>query len=131
MPVVGCLFVFLFASSSQLSGDDRFVRGDVDGGGSLNIADGVQILRVLFQGAGSEVACSDAADIDNNGQIQIGDAVWLLNYLFARGRAPAPPFPGCGTDTLVDDLACEAYVPCRPQFFGIDLSSVPNSPTVW
>ena len=91
----------------------RFIRGDVNASGEINIADGIVTLGFLFCLGCGEPPCQDAADTDDNGQINITDSVRVLNWLFLGG--PAPPAPGplaCGTDPTADDLAPCVYRPC-------------------
>ena len=74
----------------------KFIRGDFNGDGSLNITDAVATLALLFS-AGPQPPCRSAADADNNGKIELTDAVLTLEFLFSKGPAPPTPFPGCGT----------------------------------
>ncbi len=89
----------------------KFVRGDADVNGTLQLTDAVRILNVLFLGTGV-ILCDDAADSDDNGTIQLTDAVRILNVLFlGTGVIPAPGV--CGTDpTDTDALGCTSYPPC-------------------
>jgi len=90
----------------------RFVRGDVNGSGEINIADGIGFLYCIFW-LGCEPTCYDAADTDDNGQYNITDGVRILNWLFLGG--PAPPYPGplaCGTDPSPDDLPTCRFPSC-------------------
>jgi hypothetical protein len=91
----------------------RFVRGDVDANGAINLADAIRTLNYLFLGS-SEPECLDAADFDDSGGANptISDAIGLLNWLFLGGRDPARPTPStavyaagdCGVDPTDDDL---------------------------
>ncbi|MCZ6794563.1 MAG: hypothetical protein O7J95_13220 [Planctomycetota bacterium] len=90
----------------------RFVRGDADSDGTINLTDGIVILNFLFLGAESP-ACMDAADADDDGgeRPQITDAIVLFTWLFLGGVAPSPPSPAtaaygagdCGVDPTADD----------------------------
>lgn len=103
----------LSAASGGSPGSDgrvaQFVRGDVDGRGSANIADAVAILEYLFRG-GAVPACLDAADVDDNGRIMINDPIYLLGFLFLGGAPVPPPFPDAGVDPTDDALPCAAGV---------------------
>lgn len=90
-----------------------FKRGDADGGGALNLTDGIFILNFLFLG-GSEPPCLDAADTDDNGNLNISDAVALFNFLFLGGAEPLAPGPReCGPDaTPEDDVDCAEFLAC-------------------
>ena len=83
----------------------RFVRGDVNRSGKINIADPIYILAYLFSG-GPPPPCMDAADLNDDGKIQINDPIYLLGWLFAHGPEPAPPFPEEDFDPTPDDLPC-------------------------
>jgi PKD repeat protein len=84
-----------------------FLRGDTDGGGTINIADAVFVLQHLFA-RGRPPACMDSADVDDNGRVNIADAISILSYLFSGSSSPAYPFPEKGLDGTPDSLA-----PCR------------------
>jgi hypothetical protein len=93
----------------------RFVRGDPNGQGTVDLADAVTILMHLF--GGGRLDCNDAADVNDDGAVDIADAIWLLDYLFG-GRLPlfpprgVPP-DGCGRDPTPDTLGCDGYDPCE------------------
>ena len=99
--------------------DVAFVRGDVDGNHSVNLADAIQILRLLFAGDRGAVDCGDAADVNDDGRLDLSDAIELLSYVFARGPSPTDPFPLCGTDLSTDDLGCTKYDLCSRAFYGV------------
>jgi hypothetical protein len=95
----------------------RFVRGDADASGSINLTDGIVVLNFLFSG-GPAPKCLDAGDTDDTGRpLAITDAIRIFNWLFTGGAAPLPPSPTpgqttylaatCGTDpTPNDGLDC-------------------------
>jgi len=83
----------------------RFRRGDVDGSGSLELTDAVEILGYLFQGTANP-ACLDAADTNDDGQINVADAIHELTYLFLGGPALPAPGDACGVDPTVDTIPC-------------------------
>jgi PKD repeat protein len=92
----------------------RFVRGDADSDGTINLTDAVRVLNFLFTG-GAPPACADAADADDSGTLSITDAIRILGWLFSGGPAPMPPSPStanyvmadCGGDPTADPLACD------------------------
>ncbi len=88
---------------------ERFVRGDADGNGVIDISDAVNVIDFLF-GDVFETTCRDALDATDNGSVTVADAVRILDYLFD----PSPPdttiprpFPLPGADRTVDSLLCE------------------------
>jgi hypothetical protein len=96
-----------------VTGGARFLRGDSNADGEIDISDGVFVLIYLFLGGGSSPPCSRSADPDSTGTIEISDAIYILNFLFLDGPPPKAPFPECGSDPGGGELTCEAYPPCH------------------
>ena len=96
--------------SASLSAQDatRFVRGDVNTDGSVDISDGVSTLLFLF-GGGEAPSCRDAADSNDTATIDVSDAIYLFNYLFKAGPPPPAPFTTCGV-TPDSMLPCDNSV---------------------
>lgn len=88
-----------------------FVRGDVDGDGSRKLTDPIYLLNFLFL-SGSWPDCEKAADADDTGNVDVTDAIYLLSFLFLGGPEPPPPFPDCGLDPTIDELACASFDAC-------------------
>lgn len=88
--------------------DPEFVRGDVDTGGSVNIADAIALLAGLF--SSGPIDCERAADTNSDGGLNISDAVFLLGFLFSSGPSPLAPFPNCGAVPGV--LSCSSFAAC-------------------
>ena len=82
-----------------------FLRGDVNGDSTVNVADPVGLLRFLFRDAAAPV-CADAADANDDGTLNVSDPSAILQSLFLNfGLLPAPAeFPG--EDPTPDDLDC-------------------------
>ncbi len=97
---------------------ERFVRGDANSDGSINLTDGMIPLLFLFSG-GAAPACADAADTNDTGNIEITDAIIIFSWLFTGGAAPAEPSPlspgysneDCGPDASEDGIGCESPAP--------------------
>lgn len=83
-----------------------FIRGDYNGDGNIDLADGVGILEYLFVAGTPDPLCFDAADVNDDGTISLVDAVYELNYALAGGPPPPSPFPDCGVDLTFDGLGC-------------------------
>jgi hypothetical protein len=83
----------------------RFLRGDANGDGRVDISDPVATLLALFLG-GPGLQCADAGDANDDGAIDVADAIFGLNALFTGGRPPPEPFPDCGEDPTADGLGC-------------------------
>ncbi len=88
-----------------------FIRGDTNGDGSVNIADAINILMILFRGF--ETTCADTVDTNDDGAWDLADAIGLLTYFFYNTTPPRPPYPTCGPDETPDELSCAAYSACR------------------
>lgn len=82
----------------------RFIRGDADQSGGINISDAVAILSFLFIG-GAET-CIAASDANASGSVAISDAVFLLSFLFLGGNPPSGPYPACGFVSGSQDYGC-------------------------
>ena len=83
----------------------------MDADGSINVADAVRILAILFLGA-DPPSCYDAADAEDDGLINLRDPIYILNYLFQGGPPPPPPLGTCGPDLTADNMGCEAFPAC-------------------
>jgi hypothetical protein len=92
-------------------GDCTFERGDANLDGTINIADALRILGVLFLGD-AKPDCEDVMDANDVGAIDISDPVYLLGFLFNGTEAPPSPFRGCGPDPSADALSCNVYASC-------------------
>ncbi len=84
----------------------RFLRGDGDGTGSVDISDAVAVLGFLFTAIPPALGCADAGDADDNGLLEITDALAILGYLFLGGEKLPEPFPDPGIDPTEDELDC-------------------------
>ncbi len=90
--------------------DVRFVRGDVNDDGRVDVSDAVRLVFGLF--VGPPIGCERSADIDDSGSLQVTDAIVLLDHLFRGGAAPRSPYPECGRDSSADALGCGAFTNC-------------------
>jgi hypothetical protein len=101
-------------------GGTRFVRGDYDQNGIVNMFDGVWIYRFIFLG-GQRADCEAAADASGNGEIDIADFLALVNWLYLGGRALPSPTPhlsvydvgDCGLDPSGFGMSCDSFAPCN------------------
>ena len=88
-----------------------FTRGDANQDGRVDLADGIKLLQIFYQG--DPVICQDACDHNDDGRFNFADAVASLHSSF--GNAPAPPPPGlgsCDQDPTDDLLDCGQYETC-------------------
>jgi hypothetical protein len=72
----------------------KFIRGDANRDGMVNLADVVREVEALFLGATS--SCPLAFDVNSDGALDIADPIALIGYQFLGAPPPAAPFPGCG-----------------------------------
>lgn len=97
-----------------------FLRGDSNSDGTVELADAVHTLLVLFRGEG-ELLCKDAADANDDGVVDLADAVSTLEHLFLGSvEIPLPGPRVCGFDPTQDFLACRSMDPCpfpAPEIF--------------
>ncbi len=88
--------------------NERFVRGDTNNDGALDIADAITLLTYLF--STGKITCEDAADVNDDGMIDIADPIKMLAYLFAKDRLPPGTTPGeIQDDPTRDNLGCDDY----------------------
>lgn len=101
----------------------RFVRGDANSDGRIDVSAAVCIFDYLFRG-GPEPACFDAADANDAepDAVDSSDGIYLLRWLFLKGPAPPAPRPSqpnyhagdCGIDPTEDALPdCSAPAVCQ------------------
>ncbi len=86
-----------------------FLRGDVNGDGSINVIDGMLILNWKHSGIPEEQepACFDTMDFNDDGTINTTDGIALLNFAFGGGNPPEAPYPEKGRDPTPDCIpAC-------------------------
>jgi choice-of-anchor B domain-containing protein len=83
-------------------GARRFLRGDCNGSGDVDISDAVCILVWLFLGQPSP-GCLSAANVNGDGNVDIADPSFLLNHLFTGGPPPPAPFGDCAVSSLPGD----------------------------
>jgi hypothetical protein len=98
----------------------RFVRGDTNADGRVNIGDAVCALTYLFGDQGDPCKmtvanCFDMADANDDGKVNIGDPIRILGYLFGNAGPLAAPFDACGIDPNMDTLNCASFDPCKER----------------
>jgi hypothetical protein len=104
--------VLALSSHVALGQCERFLRGDSNADGALDLSDGISTLNSLFLGTASS-PCADAADANDSGDIDLSDGIFIFSYLFADGRSPPLPGPTvCGADATQDNLSCLSHPPC-------------------
>jgi len=87
----------------------KFIRGDANLSGTIDLSDPVAILGHLFLGVllNCPLAFEVIADADDSGgPPDLADPVYLLNFLFQGGPPPLLPHPDCGTVAGADPTGC-------------------------
>jgi len=115
LPAVLPVLSGLFATGSFGA---RFLRGDSDRDGRLDVSDPIATLQHLFQER--ELACLDAADADDSGEVNLSDAIATLGFLFLGWTPPAGFARGSAIDLTPDSLGCTVRhgpIPESPAFF--------------
>lgn len=69
---------------------DQLLVGDVDGSGSIDVADLTFLVDYLFRG-GPPPDPEALGDLDCNGVINVADLTFMVDYLFRGGPAPSCP----------------------------------------
>ncbi len=67
----------------------RYIAGDANADGAVELGDAVYVLNYLFRN-GPEPSPMESGDANCDGTVKFGDVIYLINYLFRDG----PP-PGC------------------------------------
>lgn len=98
-----------FSNRIRVLDEPTFVRGDCNEDGFVDIADGVEVARVVFQGAA--VACRDACDANDDGGVDVSDVLFVLTVALGSGASFPPPGLEPGIDPTPDSLDCAAG-PC-------------------
>ena len=88
----------------------QFKRGDSNDDQTVNLADAIASLQMLF--GSLPMTCHDAVDANDDGATDLSDPIYVLTYLFGGGVAPPAPFPQCGVDSTPDTLICHITSPC-------------------
>ncbi len=99
----------VFGQSCGNNDECKFVRGDANCDGNINMTDVIAI-------SGGTYSNADAADVDDSGSITAVDPTYLLNYLYNAGPPPAYPFPGADFDCTTDFLneCCSTFLTFSP-----------------
>jgi formylglycine-generating enzyme required for sulfatase activity len=116
-----CLSAVLLLAVGSLRAQTRFIRGDTDGNGQLEMSDAIRVLGYLFLHTPDALDCLEAANANAGEGLDISDGVYILSYLYLDGKAPPMPYPSCGLDPLGTPLGCERHGACTSM---VDLELV-------
>jgi len=81
---------------------DRFLRGDSNMDGIVNIADPIHTLNYLFLN-GVDPRCLDAADTNDDEAVDMSDSIYTLFHLFQGEKILPPNIGGPGMDLTGSD----------------------------
>ena len=87
--------------------EPRFVRGECDQQGGMNVTDPLFLVNYLFTG-GSRPGCLDSCNANGDPLLNVADVIYSLNHLFLGGAAPLAPFGSCGVAQPADGLGCDS-----------------------
>ena len=89
----------------------KFLRGDANTDGSVDISDPIKTLFYLYSNA--QFSCKETADTNDDGKIDISDVIYTLDFLFKAGPSIKQPYPALGIDETPEnpDLGCASYNP--------------------
>ncbi len=87
-----------------------FIRGDLDGDGTVSDVDLDALIDYVIEGVG-DPECLDVLDINDNGSVDVADVNRLALALADEATIP-PPFPQAGVDPTDDDpFVCDITLP--------------------
>ena len=90
----------------------RFLRGDCNADGTVDISDPLANLNFQFVGD-FDPPCRDALDFDDSGIIDVTDPISSLTHQFVGGPPPAAPGKEiCGVDPTDDEIGCDTFARC-------------------
>jgi len=97
--------------------NSEFIRGDVDGNGTIVMSDAGYIFGYLYVPGSPTPSCMDAAASNDDGTITMFDALYIMRFLYVP-ESPQPPVPfhSCGPSPTDDGLGCYTY-PCGTAGF--------------
>lgn len=72
-----------------------FIRGEINGDGTIDIGDAIALLSFLFTN-GPEANPAEAGDVNGDGMTDVADVIYLLAFQFSNGPVPPAPFPDPG-----------------------------------
>jgi len=77
-------------NASGISNIVRFLCGDVNGDGEVELGDVVKVINYLYR-SGPPPEPIAAGDVTCDGVVELGDVVYLINYLYRSGPPPCSP----------------------------------------
>ena len=109
----------------EQAGAIQFLRGDCNSDSTVDISDGLFLLKHLFTG-GNEPGCLQACDFSGENEVSLTGTINLMGHLFLGGPSLPAPFPQCGEADLSSELSCnQSACPVNGVTRCIDFSAEP------
>ena len=107
----------------------KFLRGDVNGDGKIDVTDMFNLSQYINEGA--LLGCADGADVNDDGQVDISDFVYWTGWFMRGGDEPkAPGTKIAGIDPTADNITCGQYsIQPAPQPTTLPSATPSSSPT--
>ena len=92
-----CLGTLIDDNTAQATGatedtasfsESRWICGDANGSGNVDIDDVIYLLQTYIFGAGAPPDPYESGDADSSGVVEICDVVYLVAYIFHGGPPP-------------------------------------------
>lgn len=109
--------------------EQKFLRGDANTDGIVDLSDAIRTFGWLFQGA-AEPNCLDTADSNDDGAIDLSDGVYTLNFLFLNKSIIKEPYPNIGIDPTNDNINCKSYKPSQGAVASLTIEEALKDPTI-
>ena len=74
----------------------RFIRGDANQDGRVNLSDAIRLFGILLSGDRS-FPCTVALDVDGSDRIDVNDVISIIWFIFLGDYPPRPPYPECSS----------------------------------
>lgn len=85
-----------------------FIRGRCNADDTLDLADAIFLLGVLFGDGSSVPPCESACDFSDDGLLNLADPILALSALIGGDTIPAPTVD-CSVDPTIDSLTCDTF----------------------
>ena len=90
-----------------------YIRGDVNGDGSVDLTDAVLILDFVAT-VGTQPTCFLSADVNGDAMVNLADGVSIVTFLAGTGPPPGVPYPDCGFEPQPESgLTCDQPPVCQ------------------
>jgi hypothetical protein len=109
---IGLFLVIAIAALAGSTAASRYVTGDANSSGAVDVDDVVFLVAYIFSG-GAAPQPIEAGDADCSSNVDIDDVVYLIAYIFSGGPAPCGGSDPSGTLTNAD--GCKIFPDLHPD----------------